>query len=170
MCVSATIATIGRAYAAPAVAGSKRGLDRRVVAEPRLAPAVLVVAADRAQARRGEHVVEPVRGLAPGAGVHDPADVVAVVAVEQPEDVAQVPVGEADQQPALGRVPALLVSRVVGGERLDLAVDALAAGRVEVAAEDPVPLASGRARAAISASQVSALISPFDGAGGMWAL
>src|SRR5205823_12210755 len=67
--------------------GLEDRLDRRVVAEPRLAPLVHVIAVDRPQAPRGEHVVQPVSRLSPPPRVEDPADVAAVEAVELAEDV-----------------------------------------------------------------------------------
>src|SRR2546423_14294373 len=57
--------------------GLENRLDRRVVAEPRLAPLVQVIAIDRPQAPRGEDVGEPVSRLSPRPGVEPPADVAA---------------------------------------------------------------------------------------------
>ena len=53
-----------------------------MVTQADLTPTMVVVAVSGSQARRGEHVVEPVPGFAPGTGVKDPAHVATVVAVQ----------------------------------------------------------------------------------------
>src|SRR4051812_2329465 len=107
-----------------------------MVAEARLAPPVFVVALERVEAPRREDVVETMPDLSSRSGVHHPAHVATVVAVQTPEGIVKVPVAEADDERALRRVPPLLPEWVVRCECLDLAVGRLVPRRVEVTAEE----------------------------------
>ena len=82
--------TAGRALAL----GVEHGLDRGMVTQAELAPAMVVVAEADPQARRGEHVVEPKAAFRRAPGVEDPAHVAAVPAVELAEAVGEVPLGQ----------------------------------------------------------------------------
>ncbi len=86
-------------------------------------------------------MVDSKPGLAPCACVQDPARVLALEPVEAAEGVVEIPLGQSGEDRALGGIPALHAFGMVLGEGDHLAVGCLGPGQVEVAAEDPRPVA-----------------------------
>src|SRR4051794_19696902 len=116
----------------------QRGPHRRVVAEAALAPVMDVVAREHPHLGGGDDVVQAPAGPASGL----PGPVAAQVPVQGAEGVAPSRFWEARDERELGPVVAFAVLRAdlaaAGArERLDLALPALVAGRVEVAGDHP---------------------------------